>query len=452
MQKNQTFTAEITGCTSQGLGVARFEDRAVFVKGAIPGEVCRIKLVKITKTAVYGRLEKILQPSAHRVEPVCPHFGRCGGCDLMHMDYELETELKRQRVADALCRIGGVDPEPLAITPAPFQEAYRNKAQFPVAMTDHGPAAGFFRKRSHDLIPVTHCHIQPPEAEAVSQAVLRWMETYHILPYDEESRRGYVRHIFVRKAAVTGQVMVCVIANCETLPKAHRLVELLQKAVPAVTTIIHNVNTRPGNVILGDVYHTLYGDGYIEDVLCGLTFRLSPASFYQVNHHQAQVLYERAIALADLHGRETVLDLYCGTGTITLAMARSAGQVIGVEVVPQAIADAEENAARNGIENARFLCADASEAAAQLASEGIHPEVITVDPPRKGLSPEVIAAMAEMGPERIVYVSCDPATLARDVKLLGAQGYRFVKAEAVDLFPRTRHIESIVLLAKEEPA
>lgn len=450
MEKNQIFTADITGCTSQGLGVARFEDRAVFVQGAIPGETCEIRLIKITKTAVYGRLEKLIHASPHRVKPVCPHFGRCGGCDLMHMDYALETELKRQRVSDALSRIGGVQPKPLPITAAPSDEAYRNKAQFPVAMTESGPAAGFFRKRSHQLIPVTHCHIQSPEAEAVSQAVLRWMNTYHILPYDEETHRGYVRHIFVRKAVVTGQLMVCIVANSDKLPKSRQLSDMLREAVPTLTTVIHNVNTRPGNVILGDVYHTLYGDGYIEDVLCGFTFRLSPASFYQVNHHQAQVLYEKAIALADLHGTETVLDLYCGTGTITLCLSRAAGQVIGVEVVPQAIEDAKENAVRNGIQNVRFLRADASEAAKRFAEEGIRPDVITVDPPRKGLSPDVIFAMAQMGPKRIVYVSCDPATLARDVKLLDEQGYGFVTAEAVDLFPRTKHVETVALLEKRD--
>lgn len=450
MQKNQIFTAEITGCTSQGLGVARFEDRAVFVKGAIPGEICSIKLIKITKTAVYGRLMEVVTASSHRTEPVCPHFGRCGGCDLMHMDYTLEAELKRQRVADALRRIGGVNLDALAITPAPTDAGYRNKAQFPVAMTETGPAAGFFRARSHDLIPVTHCHIQPPEADAVSNAVLRWMDAYHILPYDEATGRGYIRHIFVRKAVVTGQLMVCIIANSEKLPKGDKLVEALREVLPNLTTVLHNVNTRPGNVILGTTYHTLFGPGYIEDELCGLTFRLSPASFYQVNHHQAQVLYEKAIALADLHGTETVLDLYCGTGTITLAMAKTAGTVIGVEVVEQAIEDARENAQRNGIQNARFFCADAGQAAKKLASEGTRPEVITVDPPRKGLSPEVIDAMVEMGPNRIVYVSCDPATLARDVKLLVEKGYRFVTAEAVDLFPRTKHVESIALLTKED--
>jgi 23S rRNA (uracil1939-C5)-methyltransferase len=450
MNKNQIFTGEITGCTSQGLGVARLEDRAVFVKGAIPGETCEIKIIKVTKTAVYGRLERILVASPHRVQPICPHFGKCGGCDFMHMDYQLESDLKRQRVADALSRIGGVDPEPLAITPAPTDQGYRNKAQFPVAMTENGPAAGFFRARSHDLIPVTHCHIQPPEADLAAQAVLDWMEKYHILPYDEATHSGYIRHIFLRKGAVSGQVMVCLVANCEHLPKARQLVAQLLAAVPGLTTVVHNVNTRPGNAILGDTYHTLHGLGYIEDTLCGLTFRLSPASFYQVNHHQAQVLYEKAIALADLHGTETVLDLYCGTGTITLAMAHAAGQVIGVEVVPQAIADAQENARRNGIENARFFCADAGAAAQQLAQEGIRPAVVTVDPPRKGLSPEVIDAVAKMAPQRVVYVSCDPATLARDVKRFAAAGYHFRTAHAVDLFPRTKHIETVVLLSKGE--
>jgi 23S rRNA (uracil1939-C5)-methyltransferase len=448
MNKNQIFTAEITGCTSQGFGVARLEDRAVFVKGAIPGETCEIRIVKVTKTAVYGRLERIVTPSPHRVEPVCPHYGQCGGCDFMHMDYQLESELKRQRVYDALSRIGGVDPGPLPMTPAPTDAGYRNKAQFPVALVDGQPAAGFFRARTHQLIPVTHCHIQPEEAERVAAGVLRWMERYHILPYNEETHQGYIRHIFVRKAVVTGQVMACIIANSEKLPKAPQLVETLKEALPELTTIVHNVNTRPGNAILGPTYHTLYGDGYIEDVLCGLTFRLSPASFYQVNHDQAQVLYEKAIALADLHGTETVLDLYCGTGTITLAMSRKAGQVIGVEVIPQAIEDAKDNAQRNGITNAEFFCADAGDAAARLASQGIRPDVITVDPPRKGISLQVIEAMVEMAPQRIVYVSCDPATLARDIKLLEERGYHYQTGLTVDLFPRCKHVESVVQLSR----
>ena len=449
MTKNQIFTGEITGLTSEGLGVARLEDRAVFIKGAIPGEKCRIKIIKITKTAVYGRLETVIAPSDHRVAPVCPHFGKCGGCDYMHMDYEAETEGKRQRVADALKRIGGILCEELPITPAPTDAGYRNKAQFPVAMVDGKPEAGFFRQRSHDLIPVEHCHIQPEIAERARKAVLSWMEKYHILPYDEGSHTGYIRHIFVRTGAISGQVMVCIVANTEKLPKREQLKEILLRELPELTTLVHNVNTKKGNVILGDTYHTIYGEGYIEDTLCGLDFRLSPASFYQVNHHQAQVLYEKAISFAQLRGTETVLDLYCGTGTITLALSRKADKVIGVEVVPQAIEDAKKNALRNGIRNAEFFCADAGEAAQRFQQEGIRPDVIVIDPPRKGVTPQVIDAMAEMAPKRIVYVSCDPATMARDIKMLTEKGYRFVKAEAVDLFPRTKHIESIVCLTKD---
>ena len=450
MTKNQVFTGEITGLTSEGLGVARFEDRAVFIKGAIPGELCEIKIIKITKTAVYGRLIKVITASPHRVSPVCPHFGKCGGCDYMHMDYEAETEGKRQRVADALKRIGGIPCDDLPITPAPTDEGYRNKAQFPVALVDGKPEAGFFRQRSHDLIPVEHCHIQPEVAERARKAVLAWMEQYHILPYDEANHKGYIRHIFVRTGVVSGEVMVCIVANAEKLPKAEKLREILLAQLPELTTLVHNVNTKKGNVILGDTYHTVYGQGYIEDTLCGLNFRLSPASFYQVNHHQAQVLYEKAISFADLRGTETVLDLYCGTGTITLALSRKAGKVIGVEVVPQAIEDARKNAIRNGIENAEFFCADAGEAAQRFQQEGIRPDVIVIDPPRKGVTPQVIDAMVEMAPDRIVYVSCDPATMARDVKMLTEKGYNFVKAEAVDLFPRTKHIESVVCLSREK--
>ena len=446
MQKNQIFTGEISGVTSQGFGVARLEDRAVFVRGAIPGEMCRIKVVKVSKTAVYGLLLEVLTPSPHRTEPACPHYGRCGGCDYMHMDYALEAELKRSRVAEVLRRIGGVEPGEVSIAAAPDPWGYRNKVQFPVAETPEGPAAGFFRARSHDLIPVTRCLIQPQEAELVSRTVTDWMRRYGVPAYDEGTLSGCVRHIYLRKGAVSGQIMVCLVAATEALPQEQALQDMLRSALPSLTTLILNVNPRPGNVILGDTYRTLWGPGYIEDTLCGLRFRLSPASFYQVNHHGAQVLYGKALALCGLTGRETVLDLYCGTGTITLCLARQARRVIGVEVVPQAIEDAKQNARRNGIENVRFFCADAGQAALQLSREGIRPDVITVDPPRKGLSPDVIGAIADMAPGRVVYISCDPATLARDVRLLEEQGYRFKEAQAVDLFPRTKHVETVCLL------
>ena len=449
MTKNQEFTARIEGATSEGLGVARFEGRAVFVKGAIPGALCRIALTKIGKTAVYGRLLEVMEPSAHRTEPDCPYYGRCGGCDYRHMDYALEAELKADRVAQTLRRIGGMDLETLPITAAQTTEGYRNKAVYPVRPVNGQPEVGFFRARTHELIAVEHCRIQNAVADAAREALLQWMKRYNISAYDEESLHGYIRSLFVRTADATGQVLVCVVANAERLPRTKELVSELRAAIPNLTTLVQGVHMRPGNAVLGDRFVTLFGEGYIEDVLCGLRFRISPRSFYQVNRDQAEKLYEKALEKAALTGKETVLDLYCGTGTITLCLAKQAGRAIGVEIVPEAIEDAKLNALRNGIENAEFFCADAGEAAQRFAAEGTRPDVIVVDPPRKGLSPDVIEAIATMAPERVVYVSCDRATLARDVKRFSERGYRAHDAETVDLFPRCAHIETVLELKRE---
>ena len=449
MTKNQEFTARIEGATSEGLGVARLEGRAVFVKGAIPGENCRIALTKIGKTAVYGRLLEVLEPSEHRTAPDCPYYGRCGGCDYRHMDYALEAQLKADRVAQTLTRIGGLDVPGLPITPAQTTEGYRNKAVYPVRTVNGAPEVGFFRARTHELIAVEHCRIQNSVADAARQALLGWMKQYNISAYDEESLHGYIRDLFVRTADATGEVLVCVVANTERLPRAKELTAAMQAAVPGLTTLLHGVHTRPGNAVLGDRFVILLGDGYIEDILCGLRFRISARSFYQVNRDQAEKLYEKALEKAKLTGNETVLDLYCGTGTITLCLAKQAKQAIGVEIVAEAIEDAKQNAALNGIENAEFFCADAGEAAAKFAAEGIHPDVIVVDPPRKGLSADVIEAIDTMAPDRVVYVSCDPATLARDVKLFAERGYIAHDAETVDLFPRCAHIESVLCLTRE---
>jgi len=449
MTKNQEFTARIEGATSEGLGVARLEGRAVFVKGAIPGETCRIALTKIGKTAVYGRLLEVLEASAHRTEPDCPYYGRCGGCDYRHMDYALEAQLKADRVAQTLKRIGGMDLEQLPITAAQVQEGYRNKAVYPVRMVNGAPEVGFFRARTHELIAVEHCRIQNAVADAAREALLTWMKRYNISAYDEETQHGYVRSLFVRTADATGEVLVCVVANTERLPRARELTAEMQRAIPNLTTLVHGVHMRPGNAVLGDRFVTLFGEGYIEDTLCGLTFRISPRSFYQVNRDQAEKLYEKAIEKAGLTGKETVLDLYCGTGTITLCLAKQAGRAIGVEIIPEAIEDAKGNAQRNGVENAEFFCADAGEAAARFAAQGIHPDVVVVDPPRKGLSADVIEAIDTMDPQRVVYVSCDPATLARDVKLFAERGFTAQDAETVDLFPRCAHIESVLCLQRE---
>ena len=301
------------------------------------------------------------------------------------------------------------------------------------------------------MVAVERCLILPECADCAKQAVLEWMRQFRVPAYDETQHSGLVRHIFVRHAEATGQVMVCIVANGARLPRENELVDALRDRVPGLRTVVLNTNLRRGNAVLGDETRTLWGDGFIEDVLCGLRFRISPRSFYQVNRAQAQVLYQKALDAAGLTGAETVLDLYCGTGTITLCLARRARQAIGVEVVDAAIEDGKKNAGRNGIENARFFCADAGQAALRLAAEGVAPDVIVVDPPRKGLSADVIEAIAAMSPERVVYVSCDPATLARDVKLLNAKGYALRHAEAVDLFPRCAHVETVVLLSHKKP-
>jgi 23S rRNA (uracil1939-C5)-methyltransferase len=448
MKKNELYPAEITGYTSEGLGVCRIEGRAVFVKGAIAGEQCLVRILKVGKTAVYGKLEQLTKPSPHRLAPACPYFGKCGGCDFHHMDYDEELRLKAQRVTDALNRLGGCQFDVVPILGAETTRNYRNKAQYPVALGPDGPQAGFFRAHSHQVIPVDRCAIQSAEADAAKAAVVDWMRANHVPAYDETTHRGLVRHIYVRTGAETGQLLLCIVANGDSLPKVRDLIDRVQMAAPSLTTVVLSVHKKPGNAVLGQEFHTLFGPGYIEDVLCGLTFRLSPRSFYQVNHDQAQRLYELAIDAAGLTGAETVLDLYCGTGTITLAMAGRAGQVIGVEIIPQAIDDANDNARRNRIGNARFLCADAGEAAARLAAEGTHPDVVVVDPPRKGLSADVIPALAQMAPQRIVYVSCDPATLARDIARLREVGYEAQWAKAVDLFPRCAHVETVCLLSK----
>ena len=448
MKKNEIYRATVSGFTSEGLGVCRVDGCAVFVPNAVPGEEYEIRITHVGKTAAHGKIETIMRRSPHRVNRLCPYAKRCGGCDFWHMDYETECAIKRQRVLDALNRLGGQELETLELTAAPTCERYRNKAQFPVAPAKNGLKAGFFQKGTHDLIPIDRCLIQPEIADLAKQTVLQWAREFRVSAYDEESGRGLLRHIFVRCAEATGEVLVCLVVNGEKLPRENELVERLRQRVDGLRSVALNCNTRKGNAILGEITRILWGADAIEDVLCGLRFRISPRSFYQVNRTQAEMLYGKAIAAAGLTGAETVLDLYCGTGTITLCLARHAKEAVGVEVVDAAIEDAKRNAERNGIENARFFCADAEQAANRLCAEGVRPDVIVVDPPRKGLSADVIEAIEKMAPARVVYVSCDPATLARDVKLLCKEHYTLTHAEAVDMFPRCAHVETVCLLVR----
>lgn len=447
-KKNTVHTLDITGYTAEGMGVARLEDgRVVFVPNTIRGEQWQVQLLKVNKNVAWGRAVKPVLESACRVPSDCPHFGPCGGCQFRHMDYAEELQAKRQRVEDALRRVGGVDITVDTIHGAADTHRYRNKVQFPVAQGKNGVNVGLFRARSHDVIHVPDCLLQSQVANEIGRALKGWMERGHVSAYDEKTGKGLVRHLYVRTNRA-GESLACVVVNGKKLPDEMGLVRALRDSTPALVGVVLNVNQKDTNVILGERYRTLWGRDWLEEDLCGLTFRLSVPSFFQINREQTEVLYGRAVEFAGLTGKETVLDLYCGIGTISLTMAGKAGKVIGAEIVPEAIEDAKENAARNGVTNAEFFCGDAGQIAYKLACDGVRPDVICVDPPRKGLAPDVPDVLVSMAPERIVYVSCDPATLARDVKRLGGRGYAVTRAEAVDLFPRTQHVESVVLLER----
>ena len=446
LAKNQEHTVTIEGYGEGGMGVARIDGRVVFVHGALRGEKCRVLILKTLKSVAFAKVLEVLEPSSERITPDCPYFPRCGGCTYRHIRYEEELRLKRQRVQDNLSRIGGSDVTVEEILGAQDTLRYRNKAQYPVSKDG---AVGFYRARTHEVIECEHCLLVRPEADAAAEALREYMQSCRVAGYDEKTGRGLIRHLYVRSNAA-GESLICVLVNGDKLPKEDRLVTLLRDACPKCTGIVLGTNTKKGNVILGDRYRTLWGSDRLEDTLCGKTFRLSVPSFYQVNRAQAERLYAKAIEFAGLTGQETVLDLYCGAGTITLALSDHAKKVLGAEIVPEAIDDARENAARNGVKNAEFFCGDASDVAKKLARENLRPDVITVDPPRKGLAADVVESIAAMQPQRVVYVSCDSATMARDVKRLADLGYTARRACAVDMFPRADHVETVVLLSKGE--
>ena len=444
LEKGSVYTAVIDGYSSEGLGIARVNGAVVFVPHAVRGEEIDLRITKVMKTSCAGEIVKIHNPSPERMEPECPYAGKCGGCAYRHLTYPEELWAKRQRVQDALTRIGGLDLTVEEILGAKNPEHYRNKSQYPVGADG---SIGFFQARTHKVVPIRRCLIQTEAADRTAQAVGEWMRRYKISAYDETTGKGLVRHVCVRVNR-KGESLCCVVVNGNKVPREPELAAYVTTAVPHTVGVLLNSNTRRGNVVLGDKYRTLFGRNYLMDTLCGLEFKLSMPSFYQVNRDQAEVLYGKALEFAGLTGNETVLDLYCGIGTITLCLAKAAKRVIGAEIVPPAIRDAKENALRNHIENAEFFCGDAADIAAKLESDGLRPDVVTVDPPRKGLAPEVIASVAAMGPEKVVYVSCDPATLGRDVKIFREFGYEAKRAAAVDMFPGTAHVETVVLLSK----
>lgn len=451
LKKNQIEEAEITAMSSDGNGIAKIDGMVVFVPYTAVGDKLKIRIVKVQKNYSFGIIEEILQPSPDRVDDHCPVYKKCGGCAFRHISYEAELRHKAEFVQSNLRRLGGLDPVMLPITPSPLVQGYRNKAQYPIREYDGKIEAGFFAKRSHRVISCASCDLQPAFFEQILEYTKQFLEEYHISAYDEQTGKGKVRHLYIRYGEVSGEVMVCLVVNSERLPHAAEYVEGLLKVCPQVVSVVLNINREQNNVILGQKCITLYGKDTIEDTLCDVRFELSPLSFYQVNRQAAEKLYRLAAEMAQFEGNELLIDLYCGAGTIGLSMASKVRELIGVEIVPDAVENAKENAKRCGVENARFICADAKEAAAQLAAENLHPDVIVVDPPRKGCDLEVLQAIAAMAPKRLVMISCNSASLARDCKELEALGYHLEKAAPVDLFPRTTHVETVCQLVLRKP-
>ena len=450
-EKNQMATVTITGITSEGNGVGTIDGFTVFVPLTAIGDIAKVKVVKLHKTYCYGRLEELLQMSPDRMTTDCAVFSQCGGCAYRHITYDAELALKEQLVRDAFERLGKIHAPHLPIIGSKRVNGYRNKAQYPVGTDREGRlSAGFYANRSHRIIPCQECQLQQPGFERLKQAVLSYAEANSVTAYDEAKHSGILRHICIRHAEQTGEWMVMLVCTRKKLPNPEQLVGLLLEAEPAVSSVVLNYNPKNTNVILGNHCQTIWGKPELVDILCGKTIALSPLSFYQVNHDQAEVLYGAAKSFANLTGGETLVDLYCGAGTVGLSMADQVRQLIGIEVIPQAVENAAENARRNRIEHAEFICADAAEATKQLRSRGITPDVVVVDPPRKGCDASVLEDIAAMGPKRIVMISCNPATAARDCAHLGGLGYQTEKVQAVDMFPRTVHVETVVLLVRKD--
>lgn len=446
-KKNDIVDLVITSMTSQGSGVGKTDDgMVIFVPHTAVGDKLKVRILKNKKTYAYGKIEEITEPSKNRIEVDCPQFYKCGGCSYRHIDYNSELEIKYNRVKDAIQRIGGFDG--LKINPVVANEntdRYRNKAQFPCGMGKDGIEFGFYANHTHRIVPCEDCLLQPELFTKVVDITKEFLTETNQLPYDEKTGKGKLRHLYIRYGESTGELMVCFVVNGNGLKSEDILVARLKENIPQLKSVVVNSNRENTNVVLGSKNRVAYGKDYITDVLCGLKFKISPHSFYQVNRIQAEKLYTIAKEYADLKGGEVLLDLYCGTGTIGLTMADKCKTLVGVEIVEQAIEDAKENAKINGIENARFICGDAGFGAKQLEQENIKPDVVIIDPPRKGCSVELIETVCKMAPKRIVYVSCDPETLARDLKMFSEE-YSIKEITPVDLFSRTPHIENVVLM------
>ncbi len=451
LKKNDIIHLSITSATADGSGVGKTDDGlAVFVPLSAVGDELNVRILKVKKSYAFGKIEEIITPSKARIKPDCGCYSRCGGCVWRHISYEEECRLKSQKVADALERIGGIKAVLKPIIPSGRVLRYRNKAQLPVGKAPDGRLQmGFYAFHSHRIINCGDCALQPEIFADVMKITREFLAETDNDIYDEKTGKGRLRHLYIRYGEITGELMVCYVVNGNGLKREDLLLDMLKGGLPNLKTVVVNSNREKTNVILGAKNRTLYGSGYITDLLCGLKFKISPFSFWQVNRAQAERLYEKAREYAALSGSETLLDLYCGTGTIGLTMAKDCKELIGVEIIEDAVRDAENNAAVNSICNARFMCSDAPEAASQLEREGVRPDVIILDPPRKGCGEELVRTIGKMNPDRVVYVSCDPATLARDLKYFSEIGYETKEVTPVDMFPRTAHVESVVLLSRK---
>ncbi len=449
LEKNKNYNIEITGMTHEGQGVGRINGLAVFVDGVLEGEQAEIKIIKLNKSYAVGKLINILKTSPDRATPFCGAYKRCGGCSLQHMDYKAQLAFKTKLVRDNLERIGGISGVIVHDTigmNVPMN--YRNKAQFPVAAVNGSVVTGFYAARSHDVIDSEECGIQDVISDRIRKIVGHFITEKGIPAYDEKTGRGLIRHIMTRVGFNTGEVMVVLVINGSSLPYADELLGLLTCDVPGIKSIYLNINTKSTNVILGDKNILLYGSETITDTIGRYRFIISPHSFFQVNPVQTEVLYGKALEYAGLTGTETVFDLYCGIGTISLFLSEKAAKVIGVEVVEAAISDARENAGINGVTNTEFFVGEAERVVPELYGRGIRADVVVLDPPRKGCDESLLQLLADMQPDRIVYVSCNPATLARDLKFLASHGFSVIEAQPVDMFPWTGHVETVVLMTK----
>ena len=451
LNKNEIINITITSATADGNGVGHTDEGiAVFVPLSVIGDKLLVKILKLKKTYAFAKIEKILEPSVSRILPDCSYFEKCGGCVWRHINYEEECKIKQQRVVDAVERIGGIHTDFRSIIRCNNTLRYRNKAQFPIGKDRDGNIQiGFYAFHSHRIIDCDDCLLQPEVFSKVTRITRKFIADTNADIYDERTGKGRLRHLYIRLGELTDELMVCYVVNGNGLKQEDLLVKMLREELPNLKTVIFNSNRENTNVVLGKKNRIAYGNGYITDRLCGLNLKISPFSFWQVNRSQAEKLYLKAKEYANLKSDEILLDLYCGTGTIGLTMAQDCKTLVGVEIVEDAVKDANVNAKLNGIDNAKFICSDAASAVKTLQAEGLSPDVVILDPPRKGCGEELSETVSKMQPKRIVYVSCDPATLARDLKYFGERGYVTKEITPCDMFSRTAHVESVCLIEKQ---